>query len=146
MDINQINCIIFENCNSIFPELIEDFKSERKFNEVLEVVAKSNNESNLKLIKKCGTTQKKFYIHLYLEFLLKNKLCKHPYFLICMDYAEKTANVLRFESGLSPNIRLDVETDVNGQKYINKVAQKDITLLCYNLMKQLIELGYKTNV
>jgi hypothetical protein len=61
-----------------------------------------------------------------------------------LDVTHKRAEVISFESNLFPPIRLDAYTEIDGQKYTNKVATYDITLLCSNWLKQLIELEYKT--
>ena len=144
MNIDKINCIIFENCNILFSELENKYFYNRRVNETFEMVAKSNDEGNLRLVKLSKDGDDDFYIQLYLEFLLNEELCKHPNFTISLDFVQKRAKVISFESNLSPHIRLDSFTEVNGQKYTNKVATYDITLLCNNWLKQLIDLEYKT--
>jgi hypothetical protein len=144
MNIDKINCIIFENCNKIFPALMDCKNHLQEVDAEFELVAKSKDESNLKLIGEIERSSKKFYIRLYLEFLLNENVSKHPNFLILMDVENNRAEVISFESNLFPPIRLDSYTEIDGQKYTNKVATYDITLLCDNWLKQLIELEYKT--
>ena len=144
MNIDKINCIIFENCNKIFPALMDCTNHLQEVDAEFELVAKSVGEGDLKLIGEKQTSSEKFYIRLYLEFLLNDTVSKHPNFLILLDAENKKAEVISFESNLFPAIRLDAYTEIDGQKYTNKVATYDITLLCNNFLKQLIELEYKT--
>ena len=144
MNIDKINCIIFENCNILFSELESKYFENGQVNEAFEIVAQSKGEGNLKLVRLSSDSADEFYIQLYLEFLLNEKLGRHPNFTISLDFVQKRAKVISFESNLFPHIRLDSFTEVNGQKYTNKVATWDITLLCNNWLKQLIDLEYKT--
>ena len=144
MNIDKIKCVIFEDCNKIFPDLQTFLQVNREVDDKFEIVAQSIGEGNLKLVSERKESSEKFYIRLYLEFLLNGKLSRHPDFLISLDATHKRAEVISFESNLFPPIRLDAYTEIDGQKYTNKVATYDITLLCSNWLKQLIELEYKT--
>ncbi len=143
MNLNKINCIIFEDCIKLFPDL-QGLLENSEVNDKFEIVAQSIGEGNLKLVSEERVSPEKFYVRLYLEFLLNGKLSKHPDFYLYLDVFQKRAEVISFKSNLFPAIRLDSFTEINGQKYTNKVATYDITLLCSNWLKQLIDLEYKT--
>ena len=69
-------------------------------------------------------------------FLTQNNL-KHPSFILDLNLNDKKAKILSFESQIKPNIRIDCYTEVDGVVYINKLAEKDLEILCLDWMKQI---------
>lgn len=140
----QKNCLIFDSCNALFPQLELGLKLVASTKEVLELVANSEYESDLKILHIPNKPLKgQFRVRLFIEFELGGIIRKHPEFLIQLDYNTKRAKVLSFESNLYPPIKLDAYTEIDDQRYINIVASKDLTTLCTNWIKQLKQLSYQ---
>ena len=138
------NCVIFERCKRLFPLLESGLKWSEVIDSTFEMVAKSKYESDLKVIKEyCEPLKGQFMVRLFVEFELNEQIFRHPSFFLELDYMNKRAEVLSFESNLFPPIRLDAYTEVEGVRYTNIVAKKDLETLCKNWLKQLNELNYK---
>jgi hypothetical protein len=138
---NKTNCIIFDSCNHLFPTLESGFKLSKETGEGIILVAKCENESDLKVF--IEPLKGQFRVRLFIEFELNDKIRRHPNFLLELDYANKRAEVISFESNLYPPLKLSAYTIVNETKYVNSVAKRDLRTLCENWCKQLNELNYK---
>jgi len=141
---SQINCLIFDSCNALFTELESGLKTSEEQDQALEIVAICENESDLKIEEiKNEPFEGQFRVRLFNEFELNGIIRKHPCFTIALDYNNKRAEVLSFESNLYPPIKLDAYTVHKGTKYTNVVAKNDLKTLCENWLKQLKELNYR---
>lgn len=132
----QINkkCFIYETLNLVFPSLMFLLKNIKSKNDLFNIVAISKDEKDLELsvlkfdLEKC--------IYRINIFLTQNNL-KHPSFILDLNMNEKKAKILSFESQIQPHIKIDCYSEVDGIVYINKLAEKDLEMLCLDWMKQI---------
>jgi hypothetical protein len=127
-------CFIYETLNLVFPDLYLLLNNIKTKNDLFNIVAISKDEKDLELnvisfdLKNCI-----FRINIFLQ---KDGL-KHPSFVLDLDLKNKKAKVLSFESENNPHIRLDSYTEVNGVVYTNKLAEKDLKILCKDWLRQI---------
>jgi hypothetical protein len=145
MSLPNKKCSIFESCNQLFPELVKGLKASEDGGYNLELVATSDGDCDLKLKNVDKVPLKgQIRVRLFSEFKLNGETRRHPNFLLGLDFVNRRAEVLSFESNLFPHIRLDAYSVVKGDKYKNIVASKDLETLCLTWIKQLNELNYST--
>jgi hypothetical protein len=132
----QINkkCFIYETLSLVFPSLMFLLKNIKSKNDLFNIVAISKDEKDLEISVLNFDLEKSIYrINI---FLTQNNL-KHPSFILDLNLNDKKAKILSFESQIKPNIRIDCYTEVDGVVYINKLAEKDLEILCLDWMKQI---------
>lgn len=145
MSMPKKKCIIFESCNQLFPDLTKGQNVNKEVDYDFEWVATSEGDCDLKLKNVDRVPLKgQIRVRLFSEFKLNGETRRHPNFLLELDFVNKRAEVLSFESNLFPHIRLDAYSVVKGTQYKNIVALKDLETLCLTWIKQLNELNYKT--
>lgn len=136
---NKIKNYIFTHCKSIFPAIgLGLFQAD----DDLELTSFSEDENKV-ILKKVDLLNSKCRVELFIEFYLGKQKHKNPCFILDLDFENKRAEVISFESDLFPKIKLNVYTEVNDVKYKNIVAEQDLEMLCLNWLKQLNELNYR---
>ncbi len=139
--VNSINYFIFDCCISLFPILDNEISLIEK-DLYCKSKCENENDLHLKLINK-DHQKGQCRIQLYIEVKLGFDLYINPLFVLDLDLDNKRAKIVSYESTIYPHIKLNVCTEIGGEKYINEVAKKDLESLCYNWLQQLISLKYE---
>jgi hypothetical protein len=134
MKILSNKCFIYETINLVFPNLLFLLNSVNNENDLFTIVAKAKEENELHL--KVISFDKKNEIYRINVFMLKENL-KHPSFIFDYDIKFKKVKILSFESQLTPHIRIDCYTDIDGVIYTNKLAEKDLKILLTEWFRQI---------
>ena len=127
-------CFIYETLNLVFPNLSILLNNIKDENDLFNIVAISKDEKDLELnVTSFDLESCTFRVNI---FLCQNGI-KHPSFILDLDLKNKKAKTLSFESQMKPHIRLDCYTEVDGVIYTNKLAEKDLSSLCKDWLRQI---------
>jgi hypothetical protein len=140
---SEKKCIIFEGCCQLFPEIGTSISEIGKQYCDNEFALKCDGENDLKLVIVSESKNGHIKVRMFNEFNLEGIIRRHPNFLINLDFSQKRAEVLSFESNLFPVSRLDVYTEVSGETYKNIVASKDLNTLLLTWIKEIKQLNYR---
>lgn len=136
----NINSLLFDKCQLVFPLLNDSILSS---NEDVKMISSCHKENDIVLTSEnINITEKEIVVNIFIEFLLGKERFINPKFKLNLDFKNKKAYVLSYESTLFPHIKLDVYSEFNGVQYKNIIAEQDLETLCLNWLKQIVEYNY----